>query len=358
MAGENERTGGASTGDAPTHGGPYSAAAAVDHDLGSTVVALSYRDDRDPAGSIAVGIAPDLGSNMFRFRVGERDLIYTEPDLLRRMDFTGAFVLWPLPNRVRDKRYTYRGRTYSLADVPRPQGNDALIHGLVFDRPWRHDPPVATAESASVTTYIDITPESPHYDAYPFASRLALEYTLTRDGVTIAYSVHNKGAEELPYGFALHPYFATLAGKGDTLVRIPAREVMEADDELLPTGRVLPVDGLMYAPFDLRAPLPVGQLKLDHVYTALQPGEDAMIDYRAKEGAQGLRLRLSTSDDFTHMVIYTLGDGPSLCLENQTCSTDAVNLHDQGLQEIAHLLEVPPGGTRGGFIRYTVERLE
>jgi len=330
---------------------PFGAAVQDDRELGSTVVHLSYEDGARPARSMTVGIAPDLGSNMFRFRAGEHELIYCEPELLKGRDFTGNFVLWPLPNRVRDKRYVYRGRAYSLADVERPRGNGALIHGLVFDRPWRFDPPVVGEASAMVRTYVDITPESPYYDAYPFESRLALTYTLTREGVTVAYSVENRGAGDLPYGFALHPYFATLAGAEGTTVTIPAGAVMEADDELLPTGRVLDVASVMYAMFDLRAPAPVATLKLDHVYTRLQPGRDAVIDYRG----QGLRLRLSASDDFTHMVIYTLGGDRFFCLENQTCATDAINLAARGLEELAHLREVHPGETGAGYIRYTVE---
>jgi len=328
-------------------------AASVRHDpqLETTVILLSYTDSTDPSRSITVGVAPDLGSNMFRFRVGEHDLILCDPALLKRIDFTGAFVLWPLPNRVRDKRYTYRGRTYSLEDVHRPQGNNVLIHGLVFDRPWQRDAPTLTPDGIAVTTHVDITPESPHYHAYPFESRLSLTYTLTRNGVSVTYAVHNRGAHTLPYGFALHPYFVTLSGPEDTLVGIPAAAVMEADDELLPTGRVLEVDGVMYAMFDLRAPVPVGRLKLDHVYTRLNPDAAAVIDYHG----QGLRLRLSATDDFTHMVIYTLGDGPYLCLENQTCATDAVNLADRGLADMAHLLEAQPGETRTGAIHYTID---
>ncbi len=330
---------------------PFDATVQHDPAIESTVILLSYKDSARPARSITVGIAPELGSNMFRLRVGEHELIYCEPALLKRMDFTGNFVLWPLPNRVRDRRYTYQGRAYSLADVERPQGNDVLIHGLVFDQPWQYDQPVVAPDAVKVTTHIDITPASPHYHAYPFASRLTLTYTLTADGVTVAYGVENKGATDLPFGFALHPYFATLSGAADTTVSIPATQVMEADRDLLPTGRVLDVDGIMYAMFDLRQPVPVGALRLDHVYTGLLPGQDAVIAYPR----QGLRLRLSASDDFTHMVIYTLGGDAFFCLENQTCATDAVNLYAQGRQDIAHLRQVRPGDAAAGSIRYTVE---
>jgi aldose 1-epimerase len=236
--------------------------------------------------------------------------------------------------------------------LKRPQGNEVLIHGLVFDRPWYYEQPVARQDSASVTTHIDITPQSPFFEGYPFDSRLSLTYTLTKHGVTIVYHVQNNSSKDMPFGFALHPYFSTLSGKGETLVSIPADSVMEADDELLPTGRLLDVRGIMYAMFDLREPLPIANLKLDHVYTGLHKNESAVIEYRK----QAMRLHITASEDFTHVVIYTPpGAGsPFFCLENQTCSTDAVNLHHRGLREMAHLLELHPGESLSGFIQYTV----
>ena len=332
-------------------GSRYSANVYFDDEIASTALLLSYEDRHDPSQSISVGIAPDLGSNMFRFRVGAHEIIHCDQALLRRKDFTGSLVLWPFPNRMRGKRYIYQWQTYSLEGLKRPQGDDALIHGLVFDRQWQYDSPVFEPDAVSVTTCIQMTPESPFYSAYPFESRLSLTYTLTSAGVTVAYRVQNQGTKDLPFGFALHPYFSLLSGKAATLVSIPANIVMEADDELLPTGRLLKVDGLMYAMFDLRQPVPVGNLKLDHVYTGLCPGASAVIEYRE----QVMRLRVSASSEFTHIVVYTPPNAAFFCLESQTCSTDAVNLHHQGRKELAHLQEVRPGETSTGSIRYSVE---
>jgi len=334
-----------------TNNSRYAVQTAFDTGLASTVISLFYQDSQNPARNIEVSIAPDLGSNMFRFRVGEHDLIYCEPALLKQRDFTGNFVLWPFPNRMRDKKYVYQGQSYSLEGLKRPQGNDVLIHGLVFDRPWQYEQPLVGQDSARVTTYIDIAPDSPFYEGYPFDSRLSLTYTLTKNSVTVTYNVQNKGSKQMPFGFGLHPYFALLSGKEHTLVSIPASYVMEADDELLPTGRLLKLDGIMYAMFDLRSPSPVGHLKLDHVYTGMRKNESAVIEYQQ----QAMKLYLIASDDFTHMVIYTPNDAPFFCLENQTCSTDAVNLHHQGLIEEAHLLELLPGESSTGFIQYALE---
>ena len=331
--------------------GPFAAHVDFDQELHSTVITLSYRDGDDPSRNIVVGIAPDLGSNMFQLQVGGYDIIYCDRELLKQRDFTGNFVLWPFPNRVSDKRYVYQGQTYSLEGLKRPRGNEVLVHGLVFDRQWHYDRPMVAEDGVSVTTYVDITPESPFYEGYPFESRLALTYTLAKTGVTVSYSVQNNGSKDMPFGFALHPYFSTLSGGEDTLVSLPARYVMEADDQLLPTGRLLDVEGIMYALFDLRELVPVANLKLDHVYTGLYPDESAVIVYRK----QAMRLHISTSKEFTHVVIYTPQGSPFFCLENQTCATDAVNLYDQGRQEIAHLIELHPGESSTGYICYAVE---
>ncbi|QBD78757.1 aldose 1-epimerase [Ktedonosporobacter rubrisoli] len=330
----------------------YAADIRQDPELHTTVIELSYHDPANPARNLTVAIAPDLGSNMFSFRVGSHDLIYCEHELLKRKDFTGNFVLWPLPNRIRDKRYTYQGQNYSLADIKRQQGNAVLIHGLVFDRPWQYMQPIVEPNGVHVTTFIEINEESPWYAAYPFDSKLTLTYSLDQHGLSTTYTVYNRGARTLPFGFALHPYFSLLSGKDDTLVSVPADQVMEADDELLPTGRIFPVDKIMYAMYDLRQPTAIGNLQLDHVYTSLHPHEPAIIDYRKND----LQLYITATEDFTHAVIYTPQGQPYFCLEHQTCSTDAINLHNQGpeLQKAAHLLEVPAGKAYSGTLRYTI----
>ncbi len=331
--------------------GPFAAEVAVDPSLNTTVITLSYRHPSDPARNITIGIAPELGCNMFRFRVGEQDIIYTDRELLLQMAFTGCFILWPLPNRLRNKQYVYQGHTYSLTDVKRPFPDAHLVHGLVMDRAWLFDAPVATSDSASVTTYVDMLPESPYYDGYPFDSRLSLTFTLTADAIRVSYEVKNNGSEDLPYGFALHPYFSLLSGKSESYVSLPADKLMEADPALLPTGRVLDFEGVMYAMYDLRQPTQVERLLLDHVYTGVDHQKSSVVHLRQLH----LKVHATASDEFSHIVIYVPRGDPFMCLENQTCSTDAPNLMARGQGDIAHLLEVHPGETATGYIQYRVE---
>jgi len=330
----------------------YTAEVGQDSALETTTISLFSTDQNDSSLNILVCIAPEYGSNLFRFRTGEHDLIYTDQELLTNRDFTGTFVLWPFPNRVRDRRYTYQGQSYSLENVHRPGGYSNLIHGLVFDRPWHFSQPVIGTDAVSVSTYVDVNADSPYYPAYPFDSRLSLTYTLSGTELSVTYQVHNQSARTLPFGFAMHPYLATFANKHDVLLSIPAQAVMEADDEMLPTGRIFDVNKVMYAMYDLREPIPVDYLKLDHVYTRLNKPALSIVDYKTL----AMQLHISATDDFTHLVIYTPQQLPSFCIEYQTCSTDAINLHHQGsaLNEAAHLLEVQPGATFSGTLRYSV----
>ena len=57
-------------------------------------------------------IVPGFGCNLARFTVDGRAVIDFDPALLAAHDFTGTPVLYPTPNRVRDCRFTWKGRVY------------------------------------------------------------------------------------------------------------------------------------------------------------------------------------------------------------------------------------------------------
>ena len=337
--------------------GPHRVEVRRDDELDCDVVVLEH-DDGNPAHHVVAEVAPALGSNLYRFDVGGTQLLRGDRTLLRHGRWSGTLVLWPLPNRVRDKRYRFGGRTVDLSDVVRPEGNEPLIHGLVDDRAWEHDEPHAGGDGSTVRTWVETHPGSPHFAHHPFPSRLSLELTVHAGGVRVAYTVDNLGGEPMPCAFALHPHFEVLDG-AESVVVVPADGTMEADDELLPTGAVLPMGS---QGFDLRRPTALFDVELDDVFTQLHRGEPP----RLRFPLSGLELAARASADFTHVVLYTLKarDQGFVCLENQTGSTDAINLYaraleagDEALREAAHLLVIPPGGRHQGWISYEVSRL-
>jgi aldose 1-epimerase len=237
-----------------------------------------------------------------------------------------------------DQTYTWNGKQM----VMKKRGKTVELHGLVFDEPWHKDGPLQTS--------IAINEKTPMFEAFPFPCTLTLRYTIERHAVQVTYAVNNQGNEVLPFGFALHPYFPLLSGPDKTLLTVPASSWMEAPAEtLLPTGRLINVEG---KPYDLRTPVPVGALDLDHVFTDLAPGKYPEIHYTTL----GFMLRLKASEEFTHVVVYTRDPGV-VCVENQTCSTDAINLWNRGLKKESHLMTLAPGAMHTGCIRYEIHFL-
>jgi len=305
------------------------------------VALLGWAGADDDRRSLEARIVPGFGCNLARFSVAGRPVIDADPALLAAHDFTGTPVLYPTPNRVRDCRFAWKGRVYPL----RRAGRDVYEHGLAHLEAWEHEPPTAGADGARFSAWLDCRPGGPMFEGFPFPHRITLSFTLTSRGIRVEYAIENRSDEELPFGFGLHPYFTKLDGDDGTFVSLPAAAVMEATPELLPTGRLIDVAG---TPLDLRKPAAVGTLDLDHVFTRVPQGRHARVEYRRT----GLAVDLEATPEFSHLVLYTPRGERTFCLENQTCSTDAHNLHARGFIEAAGLKTVAPGAVHRGSVRY------
>jgi len=280
-------------------------------------------------GRMSLTIAPEYGSNMISFKAGRQELIHCDQKLLQNHDFTGNFVLWPFPNRVRNRCYQFNNNQYSLAKVQVPRGNFPLIHGLVREETWHFK-----TNKNTLTTWINITPKFRYWQCWPWHSRLTLKYTLKTDGVRIGYTVVNLHKTELGFSFGLHPLF-----KNAQSLKVPAKYVMESDKDLLPTGKLFKAN--------LNQLTPVKELNLDHVFTGLTGNQQINFN-------NGIRLTIKTSPDFTHCVVYTAEKDKFACVESQTGSTDAHNLDSRRFIKQAHLIRVKPGGAHHGWVKYQI----
>ncbi len=339
--------------------GEFSHDKIFDTETGLTLFLLIYKNKENVDKSIQIAVAPEYGSNIVQFNVGGREVFYTDKQAIKDGKWTGCFVLWPLPNRYDNngrKEYEFEGQTVSLEDIKRKEGNQSLIHGLVDDQVWKYNEPVVTKNSVNFKTHITITKDSTLYKHFPYESELVMQYTVSKDGVEVMYSVTNKGKRDMPSVFGLHPYYALLGGRERTTVTVPAHSVMKTTNELLPTGEIMDVAGTKY---DLNQSQVVKDMMFDDVWTDLEPGRYAYVEYPE------LNLRISqiTSEDFTHIVLYTQreSDLGFICLEPQTGSTNAINLYNKAMKQndnelarIAHVIVIPPAGNQTGKVKFVV----
>ncbi|WZO96965.1 aldose 1-epimerase [Isosphaeraceae bacterium EP7] len=298
---------------------------------------------RDTTTGASASILPESGFNLFDLKlpVGGhlRPILSSYPDFPNKpRDFgrNGIPILFPFPNRIRDAKYSYGGKDYTL---PATNGSNA-IHGFAISDPWDVVEAKVTDAGATIAGRYQISKNSPAMQPnWPTDGVLSIRYTLNGRTLTLEAEVSNPTAQPFPFGLGFHPYFhLPFTDGGDqarTKVIVPASKFWELD-QFLPTGKIVDVP----AGLDFRAGQPIKGLKLDDVLTGLAFEGDTCTCKLVDE-ALGAEFHLSFDKGFRELVVYTPpGDGDVISLEPYTQTTDAINLQtkgvDAGLRVLGH----------------------
>ena len=136
----------------------------------------------------------------------------------------------------------------------------------------------------------------------------------------------------MPAGFGIHPYFRK-PERGR--LRIPAAARWELSDSL-PTGRVIAVEG----EYDLREGKPLDGMNLDDIFTRVESDADGLVRCAISDDAGGTETVVEFSPArLPHVVVYTPPPPRrAVCVEPNSCPTDAFNLQAQGIESDVILL--------------------
>ncbi len=312
-----------------------------DSETGWNIVTLSYTDSENSSRNKIIKICPDGGNNLYYIKIGEYEIM-PQVDSIKdlRSVYFGTPVLYPTPNRVKNCKYTFNRKQIHQVK----NSKDRYLHGLVYDEEWEFEEPVVNKSDVTLKTHLIITKDSHLFPSFPFENTIHLDFILLKDRIKFVYEVENQSKKQLPYGFALHPYFKTFGEKKENKIQAKVEKAFEAIN-LLPTGKLYDIKG---TPQDIIKPTPLDKLDLDHVYFGITPDTKVRLIYNAIN----LQISFNASSDFTHLVVYTPPTKKFFCIENQTCSTDAHNMYAKNYKDIAHLLILKPGERKSGWIEY------
>ena len=277
--------------------------------------------------SMEVFVNPADGMNIYQ--------IDWEEARYQRKATYGVPVLYPTPNRSENLKIQAYGKQY-----------DARMHGLVKNLPFQVKTAETDGQAALVTGVLEWNEEQPDFAMFPFPSTLSITVKALPDEVVWSYQVDNRGEGELSYGIAIHPYFSKR--EQEVKISVPAASVMEMTEEKIPTGKLIPAGETVP---DLRTPVLVDGLSLDHVYTDCPAGAYAEIFYK------DCKVKLEATEEFGHIVVFT-PDAPFFCVENQSCSTDCFNLFAKGYARESGLQAVHAGQKKSGEVRFVFEKQE
>jgi aldose 1-epimerase len=262
----------------------------------------------------------EVGGGLREYSVGGRPVLDGYPAGAMCSAGRGC-TLAPWPNRLRDGRYTFDGRTQQLA-LSEPANHNA-IHGLVRWLPW------TLVEQAEDRVVVEVTihPQT----GYPYGLHLRNDYRVDGGGLSLATTGTNIGDQPLPYGVGFHPYLTLGAAQVDgELLTVPGDTWIPVDQRGLPTGSA-PVGA---TPYDYREPRLIGGAVLDTAFTDLDRGDDgrASVTLAAADGTRAVSLWADAT--FPYLQVFTGDTLPEadrrrgLAVEPMTCPPDAFNSGD------------------------------
>ena len=298
---------------------------------------------RDESSGALASVLPSYGFNLFDLRLPvagqvRRVVVASDdfPDNPTGPGRNGTPVLFPFPNRIRDGKYSFGGKSYEI-----PVGTKVhAIHGFAIAAKWDVVDHGATAREAFIVGRFHLAEHAPESrPLWPTDAILTIRYALSGRKLGMTIKVENPTDLDLPYGFGIHPYFRIpFASKDPSKGRVilPAAEYWPLEG-YLPTGERKPV-----APWiDFRQGQTMTALKLDDVLTGLAFDGDRCT-CRLVDAELNAELRLGFDRYFRELVVFTppFGEGTLIAVEPYTQTTDAINLAargvDGGLRVLGH----------------------
>ncbi len=176
------------------------------------------------------------------------------------------------------------------------------MHGDGWTHPWT----VERQDGCSA----ELAYEHDGREGWPFRYRARQKFHLGEDGLVVGLSIENLESEPVPAGLGLHPFFTRDA---DTELACRTRSVWRTDAEVLPIERVA-----VPSEWDFATSRPVDNVVLDNCF-------DGWDGYATVTWPRhNLRLDLTATEPFRHLVIYIPKSSRHFCVEPVSHASGAV----------------------------------
>ena len=306
-------------------------------DQGVSIIRLT-----DSAQGVEVSIVPAVGNRVYEMKVHGKNILYfpgAVSDFQQRPGLSGIPFLAPWANRLDEQGFWANGKEYKFNMTLGNVRGAIPIHGLLSNSPYWHVTQVAAdSRSAHVTSKLEFWKYPDMMQQWPFAHEYEMMYSLSGGVLEVRVTVTNLSTEAMPIALGFHPYYRIPdIPRDDWMAHIPARQMVVADDRLIPTGELKAMD--------LPSPLPLKGHTLDTGFTDLERDADGRAHFSIESA--GKKVEAMFGPKYPAAVIWEppAPQGQTrdfICFEPMTGITDAVNLNHAG--KYSGLQSVPAGG--------------
>ncbi|MBS1756445.1 MAG: aldose 1-epimerase [Bacteroidetes bacterium] len=276
---------------------------------------------KDTANGSLVEILPAHGALLHSFYVinEHKESInvieqYKDADDVKNNQEANGFKsakLSPYVCRLANGSYTFGEHQYKVENF---YMGDSAIHGLLYNRAFTVVHTNADEGSASVTLLAEYRKND---KGYPFNYDCQVTYSLQKENtLTITTKIINKDAGNIPVTDGWHPYFTFGNSINHLQLEFQSKEMLEFDEGLLPTGRLLP-----YQDFgSLRI---IGDTFFDNCFTVNFAECQPMLVLRDTD--KKMQLEIYPEKTYPYLQIYTPPHRNSIAIENLSSAPNAFN---------------------------------
>jgi aldose 1-epimerase len=290
----------------------FSIATIAENDLAQVVLT-------DPATRTSVIILPQYGAMLHAFMVEKDGSMFNVIDNYKgvaeiKNELSTSFKsskLSPFACRIPGGKYSYDGQEFELQHKFM---DGSAIHGLLYNKPFKQTDSFLDEHKCSVLFKYNYKEED---DGYPFNYTCEIRYTLLpQNTLQVQTTIINLDDLPIPIADGWHPYF-TLGGKiNDWLLYFSAAALVEFDEKLVPTGRLLPYDAFQEA-------RQIEDTSLDNCFLLnIHDGYAACI---LRNDNAGLQLNIFPDASYPYLQLYTPPHRDSIAIENLSAAPDAFN---------------------------------
>ncbi|MHC4122286.1 MAG: aldose epimerase family protein [Planctomycetota bacterium] len=289
-----------------------------------------------PDNNVSMGVC-EKGATVISFKVGGKEILLPS-DTMQKL--RGIPFMVP-PNRIEKGIAIINGEEVDLNDIEgfTDDGEGNRIHGPLRNMNWKFEGVRSAEDGATLEFSLDISNTKAGEKLGKAEYRLI--YTLSGNQLRKKVRITNKDNKPIDIGFAWHDW--TNAIDIDSWeVLLPAKKYCDAKD-LLPTGDLREVNEIGIETGKILS-LEGKAGVFDHVLTDLELDEDGWatsVLYNKKDGTL-IRFR-QDGKYLKYIVFFTHPDGKSICVEAQSCFTNAHNLKARGID--SDLITIQPGQT-------------
>lgn len=283
-------------------------------------------------------IVPAFGALLTSIVIGAQELLDgpENAELGKNPGFKGA-LLAPFANRVNHGAYSFLGETYNLPI--NEKARDHAIHGFIYRQKFELIKDSVTSDHVLIELKSSYIGEKPGYP-FPFDSYFKVKFD-EKEGLTCSLRFINTGKTDLPIVAGWHPYYMLRAPVDRLLLKLPSGRIIEVDERMIPTGRMMKYDTFSQLK-------PVGRKSFDNIFKLEQADGEAIIILSNPENDTTIEAWQET-ELFKYWVIYTPPGRKSIAIEPMTGNIDAFNNREG-------LIIIKPGNEVSG--RFGVRRIK